>query len=126
MGMTTNLDQPSNLNTTAANKTTVFFNNFFVPDYTVSENTNDAILSYFQQQTGSKESASLLAQAVMNTAQQQREDPLLVLDEFKKLPSGELDAVLALYLNTTRVSTSLLGIKNIPKPNKFVSRSIKA
>lgn len=124
--MTTNLQQPSNLNTTAANKTTVFFNNFFVPDYTVSENTNDAILSYFQQQTGSRDSAVLLAQAVINTAQQQREDPLMVLGEFKKLSVGEVNAVLALYLNSTRVSTSLLGVKNIPTPNKFVSRTIKA
>lgn len=124
--MTTNNQQPSNLNTNASNKTTTFFNNFFTPDYTVSENTNDAILSYFQTQTGDKQSAALLAQAVINTAQQQREDPLLILDQFKQLPQGEVNAILALYLNTTRVSTSLLGVKNIPTPNKFVSRTIKA
>jgi hypothetical protein len=124
--MTTNNQQPSNLNSSAVNKTTVFFNNFFTPDYTVSENINDAILSYFQQQTGNKESAALLAQAVINTAQQQREDPMMVLEQFQKLPQGEISSILALYLNSTRVSTSLLGIKNMPKANKFVSRTIRA
>lgn len=119
-------NQPSNLNSTGANKTTTFFNNFFIPTYTVSENTNDAILSYFQEQTGSLDSAALLAQAVINTAQQQREDPLVVLEQFQKMPKGEINAVLALYLNSTRVSTSLLGIKNAPKTNKFVARTIKA
>lgn len=121
-----NPEQPSNLNSSAVNKTTVFFNNFFTPDYTVSENINDAILSYFQQQTGNKESAALLAQAVINTAQQQREDPMMVLEQFQKLPQGEISSILALYLNSTRVSTSLLGIKNVPKANKFVSRTIRA
>lgn len=121
-----NPEQPSNLNTTATNQTTRFFNNFFTPDYTVSENTNDAIISYFEAQTENKESASLLAQAVINTAQQQREDPIVVLEQFQKVPQGEIDAVLAMYLNSTRVSTSLLGIKNVPKANKFVTRTIKA
>ena len=118
--------QPSNLNSTYSNKTTKFFNNFFVPEMTVSENTNDAFLSFFEEQTGNKESAALLAQAVLNTAQEQREDPLLVLEQFQKMPKGEISAIMALYLNSTRVSTSLLGIKNVPKANKFVSRTIKA
>lgn len=124
--MTQNLYQPSNLNSSGANKTTNFFNNYFSPDFTISENMNDAIVSFFQEQTGSKDSALLLAQAVINTAQQQNEDPMVVLEQFQKMPQGEMSAIMALYLNNTRVSTSLLGIKNVPKANKFVSRTIKA
>jgi len=116
--------QPSNLNSTGTNKTTRYFNNYFTPKYTVSANTNDAILSYFQQQTGNLESAKLLAQAVIDTAQAQRENPLNVLAAFQKLPSGELSAILALYLNTSRVNTSLLGIKNTPKANPFITRTL--
>jgi hypothetical protein len=123
--MTTyNPQQPSNLNSSGTNSTTRFFNNYFIPNYTVSQNTNDAILSYFEQQTGNVESAKLLAQAVIDTAQSQRANPLEVLAEFQKLPQGELNTVLALYLNTGRVNTSLLGIKNTPKTSSYVTRTI--
>ena len=123
--MTTyNPHQPSNLNSSGTNSTTRFFNNYFIPNYTVSQNTNDAILSYFEAQTGNVESAKLLAQAVIDTAQSQRADPLEVLSEFQKLPEGQLNTVLALYLNTGRVNTSLLGIKNNPKTSSYVSRTI--
>ena len=123
--MTTyNPQQPSNLNSSGTNSTTRFFNNYFIPSYTVSQNINDAILSYFEAQTGNVESAKLLAQAVIDTAQSQRADPLEVLSEFQKLPEGQLNTVLALYLNTGRVNTSLLGIKNNPKTSSYVRRTI--
>jgi hypothetical protein len=116
--------QPGNLNNTGATNTTKFFNNFFTPDYAVSSNTNDAIVSYFEQQTGSLDSAKLLAQTVINTAQAQREDPLVILSEFQKLPNDQVNAILTLYLNSTRVNTSLLAIKNKPRPNPFITRTI--
>ena len=115
--------QPSNLNTSPS-KTGKFFNNFFTPTYAVSPETDDAIVSYFQEQTGNLESAKLLAQAVYDTAIAQREDPLAVLDQFRALPQGELSPFLALYLNTSRVTTSLLGVKNTPKTSSLVSRLI--
>lgn len=124
--MSTLNTQPSNLNSTGANPTTKYFNNFFTPTYSLSPNTNDAILSYFEQQTGNVESAKLLVQAVLDTAQAQRLDPLTILNEFQTMNSDQLSPLLALYLNTTRVNTSLLGIKNVPKPNPFVTRSIIA
>ena len=119
-----NPQQPSNLNSSGTNKTTRYFNNFFIPDYTVSQNTNDAIVSFFQQQSNNLESAKLLAQAVIDTAQAQREDPMAVLSQFQNLPDGELSALLALYLNSSRVNTSLLGIKNTPIPNPYVLRTV--
>lgn len=121
---TYNPQQPSNLNTSGTNNTTRYFNNFFVPSFTISSNTNDAIVSYFEEQTGSLESAQLLAQAVIDTAQAQREDPLSVLDQFQKLTANELSPFLALYLNTSRVPTSFLGIQNVPKTSVYVTRSI--
>jgi hypothetical protein len=66
----------------------------------------------------------LLAQAVIDTAQAQREDPLSVLDQFQKLTANELSPFLALYLNTSRVPTSFLGIQNVPKTSVYVTRSI--
>ncbi len=121
---TYNPQQPSNLNSSGTNQTTRYFNNFFIPNYTVSQNTNDALLSYFEEQTGSIDSAALLAQAVIDTAQAQREDPMAVFTQFQKLSGGELTAILALYLNSSRVNTSLLGIKTTPRTNPLVTRTI--
>ena len=115
---------PSNLNNTNGNPTAKYFNNFFEPVYAISPDTDDAIVSYFQEQTGNLESAKLLAQAVYDTALSQREDPLVVLDQFRALPQGELSPFLALYLNISRVPTSLLGVQNTPKTNPLVSRLI--
>ena len=121
---TYNPQQPSNLNTSGTNNTTRYFNNFFTPSFTVSSNVNDAILSYFEEQTGSLQSARLLAQTVIDTAQAQREDPMSVLSEFQKLQNNELSPFLALYLNSSRVPTSFLGIQNQPRTSPYVTRSI--
>ena len=121
-----NPEQPSNFYTSGTTKTTRYFNNFFTPSFTVSQNTNDAIVSFFQQQTDNLDSAKLLAQAVIDTAQAQREDPMAVLSEFQNLPNGQLNAVLTLYLNTSRVNTSLLALKTTPRSNLYVSRTILA
>ena len=118
------LNTPTNLNSSGSNKTTNYFNNYFMPDVAVTQNINDAILSYFEQQTGNIESARLLVQAVIETAKAQRENPMNVLTEFQKLETSELNAILTLYLNTSRVPTSCLGIKNQPKVNPLVARTI--
>lgn len=116
--------QPSNLGTSGANKTTNYFNNYYTPSIEISSNINDAILSFFEQQTGNKESAKLLVQAVIDTAQAQREDPMTVLTTFQQMPQGELNAFLALYLNASRVNTSYLGVKNQGITNPYVQRLI--
>ena len=47
-----------------------------------------------------------------------------VLDQFMALPMGDLNNLLALYLNNSRVSTSLLGTVNTVVPNSRVNRTI--
>lgn len=121
---TYNPQQPSNLNSTGSNQTTRFFNNFFTPNFTVNSNTNDAIVSYFEGQTGNLESARLLAQAVIDTAQTQRQNPMDVLSEFQKLENYQLTPFLALYLNNSRVPTSYLGVNNVVKSNPLASRLV--
>ena len=119
-----NPQQPSNLNSSGTNNTTRYFNNFTTAKFTVSSNVNDAILSYFEEQTGNADSARLLAQTVIDTAQAQREDPMSVLTQFQQLQNNELSPFLALYLNTSRVPTSFLGIQNQPRTSPYVTRSI--
>lgn len=120
------MDQPSNIPYSGGSKTTKYFNNFYNTPTEINQDINDSIYSYFEQQTGNKESAKLLVQAVIDTAVAQRENPLTVLTTFQNLPQGDLNATLALYLNASRVNTSFLGVKATPKQNTYVTRTIIA
>jgi hypothetical protein len=104
--------------------TNSFFENFFKQSPTVSENTNDAIIGYFQSVTGDKDSGTTLAAAVLYTAGQQGIQPMELIDQFRKLSPGELNAYLTMFLNINRVSTSLLGLSNQPQTSKYVTRAV--
>jgi hypothetical protein len=101
-----------------------YFNNYYKPTVETNSNTYDAILSYFEQQTGSAETASQLVQSIIDTATAQNIDPLLVLNTFVNLKTSELSPILALYLNSSRANTSYLGVKLQPQRSQFVTRSI--
>jgi hypothetical protein len=101
-----------------------FFNTYFDPKAEISPSTNDAILSFFEEQTGNTETAKQLVQAIIDTATSQNIDPLAVLNVFVKLKTTELSPILALYLNSSRANTSFLGVRIQPKQNQFVTRSI--
>lgn len=101
-----------------------FFNTYFDPKAEISQNTNDAILSFFEQQTGNAETAKQLVQVIIDTATAQNIDPLIVLNTFVNLKTSELSPILALYLNSSRANTSYVGVKLQPKQNQFITRSI--
>lgn len=101
-----------------------YFNNYFDPTFNVSPNVDAAILSYFEEIAYTKESAKALASAVIYTSKTQGIDPMDSLREFTKLPKGQLNAYLVMFLNIQRKGTSYLGISNQPITNKYVNRSI--
>lgn len=101
-----------------------FFNNFFNFPIEVSSNVDAAIVAYFEQVADNKESARALASAVIYTAIKQGINPMSALDEFRRIPAGDLNAYTALFLNFERVGTSFLGLKNRPLQNKYVTRCI--
>jgi len=113
-----------NLPPASVNNTTDFFNNFFTQTTGTSENINDAVVGYFQTITGNKEAGITLAGAVLFTAQQQGIQPMELIDEFRRLKPGELNAYLTMFLNINRASTSLLGLSNSPQTSKYVTRAI--
>lgn len=120
---------PTNLgrvNTNAIDppNTDKFFNNFFNFPIEVSSNIDAAIVAYFEQVADNKESARAMASAVIYTAIKQGVTPMSVLDEFKKVPLGDLNAYTALFLNFERIGTSFLGLKNRPMQNKYITRAI--
>lgn len=104
--------------------TTSFFNNYFNFPIEVSSNVDAAIIAFFEKIADNQESARALASAVIYTALKQGVNPMGVIDEFKKLPPGDLNTYTALFLNTERVGTSFLGLKNRPVQNKYVTRAI--
>jgi hypothetical protein len=73
-----------NLPPADSNVTTEYFNNFFKPDLTVSQNVDDAVLAYFQSITNDKDSAKVLASTVLYTALSNNIDPMSVIDELRK------------------------------------------
>ena len=105
---------PSNLSAVDLNTTstaTKYFNNFFNKTVTISSAKDDAIVSYFEKITDNKESAMALASAVLYTSAIQNIDPMLILDEFKKLDNEKLNDYLCYFLNLSRVGTlSLIHI----------------
>lgn len=119
----TNINQVD-LNTRAAGNENKYFNNFFDIPIQVSSNINSAVITYFEQIADNKESAKALASAVIYTSLKQGIDPMRTLDEFKKMPVGELNDYLVMFLNLERKGTSYLGVVNAPKINKYVERTI--
>lgn len=125
----TNITNPTNLtavNLNTSGDTNKYFNNFFKQTIDVAPNQDDAIISYFEQVTDNRQSALALASAVVYTSKTQQMDPMLILDQFKKLDQGQLNAYLCMFLNLSRVGTSYLGINNAPLKNKYVERCIKS
>ena len=127
---TTRAKYPTNIESINTNylntrDTTKFFNNYFDIPVQVSSNVDSAIVSYFETITENTEAARALASAVIYTSVKQGIDPMSTLDEFKKLPNGELDAYTAMFLNFERVGTSYLVITNLPQINKYISRCIR-
>jgi hypothetical protein len=119
----TNLSSPD-LNVNNESSTEVFFNNFFTKNINISPNADSAIVAYFLTIADNVEAAQALAASVIYTSLSQDVDPMLTLDQFRKMDSGELNLYLALFLNLNRVGSSLLGVSNRVTTNKYVSRTI--
>jgi hypothetical protein len=115
----------SGVNLNTATDVDKYFNNFFKQPIDISPAQDDAIVTFFETVTDNKESAKALASAVIYTSKQQQTDPMQILDEFRKLDKGQLNAYLCMFLNLNRVGTSLLGVNTQPVKSKYVERSIK-
>lgn len=119
----TNLTGPNTGTADNLNNAQKYFSNFPPKDSGIGP-ANDVIVAFFEQYTNSQITAKNLAGAVLYTAQMQNLNPLTVLDDFKRLPKGQLDSYLVAFLNSTRAPTSSLGIKTSTQTNDYVQRSI--
>jgi len=122
--------KPSNLTSVNAVEITSgqvpsFFNNFYQPAYSVSQNVDDAVLAFFEKITDGREAAKIMASAVIYTSLAQNIDPLETLQKFSTMSSEDLNSYVAMFLNLNRVGTSYLGINNRPRTGKYVARMIR-
>jgi hypothetical protein len=117
---------PIDLTTNQSTGTDKYFNNYFLPSFTISPDVDAAIITYFEEVADNREAAKIIASAVIYTARTRGVDPMVVLGEFTKLPKGEVTPYLTMFLNLQRVNTSLLGLTTRPAANKYVVRTILA
>lgn len=119
-------NQLNNLEVNGIDPTTDYFNNFFKPEFDVSGDVDTTIIGFFEKMTANKASAKALASSLIFTSLAQGLDPMEILHNFTKLPKGQIDAYMAMFLNLNRVGTSLIGISNQPSTSKYVARAILA
>ena len=106
-------------------ETLAYFDTIFDAPINVPQAVVDALYAFFIERTENEETALALVHTVIVTAVGARINPMVILDQFKAASSDfKLDAQLATFLNTTRSNTSMLGIKNVPKVNNHISRTI--
>lgn len=118
--------QLNNLTSVNQDATASYFNNFYKPNFTVSQNVDEAIIGFFERVAANKTAAKAMAGSVIYTAMAQHLDPMDTMQQFAALPPLQLNNYLAMFLNLNRAGTSLLGISNAPKPSVYITRSIIA
>jgi hypothetical protein len=119
-----NLGPIETSNARATGNPNQYFNNLALPPINVSQDIDDAVQAFFQRITGNKSSAQVLASAVIFTAAGQGLNPMATIAEFQRVPPGELNDYLVVFLNLNRFGTSILGINNQPFINQFVKRTL--
>ena len=91
----------------------------------VPQNVVDALYAFFILRTENEETALAFVNTVIVTAIGAKINPMALLDTFRNAASDfRLDTQLATFLNQTRANTSMLGVKNVPKVNDHISRTI--
>ena len=101
-----------------------FFARIYDDPVAVTQDQVDAIYAFFIARTENEETALALVYVIIVTAFSSRINPMAMLDRFKELDGFTLDAQLAQFLNLSRNNTSMLGVKNAPKVNTQISRTI--
>jgi len=106
-------------------ETLEYFGTIYDSPINVSQNIVDALYAFFISRTENEDTALALVHTVIVTAVGAKINPMVILDQFKEASSGfELNVQLATFLNQTRNNTSMLGVKNVPKVNNHISRTI--
>lgn len=106
-------------------ETLSYFATIYDAPVNVSQDIVDALYAFFISRTENEDTALALVHTVIVTALGAKINPMAILDTFRAATSNlRLDTQLATFLNQTRNNTSMLGVKNVPKVNNHISRTI--
>jgi len=101
-----------------------FFNNIYKPNFSLSQNINDAVVAHFMKMTDNEESAKLIASAVIFTSLAQGVNPIETIDRFSTMNQEDFKRYVSMFLNLNRVNTSYLGLSGTARISKYVTRCI--
>lgn len=102
------------------------FNNFYSMPIQLSADAFNAMTGFFENKGFDPSTSQSLALVIMKQAQQDKFDPMTVLDSFKSFDATQLSTLATQILNYNRSKTSYLGLVNSLVSYPLVSRNIIA
>lgn len=86
--------------------TTEYFNNFFKPNFVVSQNIDNSVTAALEYITGNESAAKVLASSILYTALTQNVDPMAVITELSNLFKKNASTAPASTLFNTQVDNT--------------------
>lgn len=115
---------PTNLPVNFSSPTTANFLSSFDRPVAISDNTYEELVSIFERRTSNSLAVQNLVAAVIQGLEEQRVDVNQVVDSLRASSDSEIDTFLALFMNSSRIGTSFLGVSNQTSVNPYIARTI--
>jgi len=122
VSLATNLNK---IDLSAQQETPEYFSNLYDTIVTISSEQNDYVMSFFENLTGDKAAAEILASGVIYTAARRDLDIIAAITEFQTLEPRQINRALAMFLNTQRYGTSYLGLNTSAEVSPYTLRAIR-
>jgi hypothetical protein len=114
----------TNLPVIYTDTSSAILSNSFDRPVSISDNTYDMLIGILQKRTANPAAARNLAAAVIQGLSSQDLDINDIIDRLKASSDSEIDEILAIFLNNTRVGTSYVGLSSQTATNPYVVRTI--
>jgi len=115
---------PQNQPNNSVDGTVQVFNNFYSVPVQISATSLNAMTGFFENKGFDPTTAQSIAVILITQAQQDKFDPMIVLDSLKGFDSLQLSSLATQILNYNRSKTSFLGLSNTVSPFTLVQRNI--
>ena len=102
------------------------FNNFYSVPIQLDAGVLNAMIGFFENKGFDPSTAQSISVIIMTQAQQDRFDPMTVLDSLKGFDTLQLSSLAAQILNYNRSKTSYLGLANKVAPFPAIQRNVIA
>jgi aconitase B len=106
-------------------QTVRIFDQFYNYAENVPSSEYDIVLSYFKSVFNTVEQAENFTVSIFRVAQESNTDAITILQQIQGTAGPQLTASLCYYLNSTRSSSTLLGILTPSSPNYWTARNVR-